>query len=266
MCAVPQMCHVLRERAIVMLTAGMSTRAVARESYVIFSTISHFKWHYREFGSMSNRPHNHRPRGWHRVGERFADYNVVNRVPHGGGGVMLWAGISYGQWTQLHFIDGKLKTQRYSAEILRPIVVSFISRHHPMFQLGHARPMSQGSVDNSWKLKMSYFFLGLHTHQTCHPLSMFGMLWIDEYESVVQFQPISRNFAQPLKKRPQSTAWSTLCEGNVSHCMRQMVVTPDTDWLSDPDAPNFFKGFCDQQMPICNIFQLTDFLIWTITQ
>jgi hypothetical protein len=28
------------------------------------------------------------------VGERFADVNVVNRVPHGGGGVMVWTGIS----------------------------------------------------------------------------------------------------------------------------------------------------------------------------
>ena len=46
------------------------------------------------------------------MGERFADVNVVNRVPHGGGGVMVWAGISYGQRTQLHFIDGNLNAQR----------------------------------------------------------------------------------------------------------------------------------------------------------
>ena len=34
--------------------------------------------------------------------------------------------------------------------------------------------------------------------------------------------------------RPQSTAWSTLCEGDVSRCIRQIAVTPDSDWLSDP--------------------------------
>ena len=34
---------------------------------------------------------------WCCVGERFADVNVVNRVPHGGSGVMIWAGISYAQ-------------------------------------------------------------------------------------------------------------------------------------------------------------------------
>jgi hypothetical protein len=58
---------------------------------------------------------------------------------------------------------------------------------------------------------------------------------------VFQFTPVSSNFAQPLKRsgttfhRPQSTAWSTLCKGDVvSYCVRQMVVTPDTDWFSDP--------------------------------
>ena len=59
-----------------------------------------------------------------------------------------------------------------------------------------------------------------------HPLSIFGM-------------PIHSNFAQPLKRsgtshRPQSLAWSTLYEGDVSRGMRQLVVTPDTDWFSDP--------------------------------
>ena len=45
--------------------------------------------------------------------------NVVNRVPHGA--VMLWAGISYGQRTQLHFNDVNLNAQNYRDEILRPI-------------------------------------------------------------------------------------------------------------------------------------------------
>ncbi len=57
----PQVSQVLRERAIGMLTAGMSTRAVARELNVHFSTISRLQRHFREFGSTSNRPHNCRP-------------------------------------------------------------------------------------------------------------------------------------------------------------------------------------------------------------
>ncbi len=58
----PQMLQVLRERAIGMVTAGMSTRAVAREFNVHFSTMSRFQRHFREFGSTSNWPHNCRPR------------------------------------------------------------------------------------------------------------------------------------------------------------------------------------------------------------
>ncbi len=58
----PQMLQVLRERAIGMLTAGMSPRAAACELNVHFSTISHLQRRFREFGSASNRPHNRRPR------------------------------------------------------------------------------------------------------------------------------------------------------------------------------------------------------------
>ncbi len=51
----PQMSQVLRERTIGMLTAGMSTRAAAREFNVNFSTISRLQRHFREFGSPSKR-------------------------------------------------------------------------------------------------------------------------------------------------------------------------------------------------------------------
>ncbi len=56
------MSQILRERATGMLTAGMSTRAVARELNVHFSTISRLQRRFREFGSTSNLPHNRRPR------------------------------------------------------------------------------------------------------------------------------------------------------------------------------------------------------------
>ena len=77
---------------------------------------------------------------WRHVVEQFADVNVVNRVPHVGGRVMVWAGISYRQLTQLHFIDGNLNAQRYRDEFLRPIDVPFIRRHHLMFQHDNVQP------------------------------------------------------------------------------------------------------------------------------
>ncbi len=81
-----------------------------------------------------------RQRVWHRVCELFAGVNVVDRVAHGGGGVMVWAGICYGQRTQVHFIDGILNAQRYLDEILRPIAVPFIHDHHLMLQHDNAWP------------------------------------------------------------------------------------------------------------------------------
>ncbi len=53
----------------------------------------------------------------------------MDRVAHGASGVMVWAGICYGQRAQVHFIYGILKEQRYRDEILRPIVVPFIHDH-----------------------------------------------------------------------------------------------------------------------------------------
>ncbi len=58
----PQMSQVLRERAIGMLTAGMTTRDVASELNVHFSSISCLQRRFREFGSTFNQPHNRRPR------------------------------------------------------------------------------------------------------------------------------------------------------------------------------------------------------------
>ncbi len=76
---------------------------------------------------------------WRRVGERFADVYVVDRVAHGGGGVMVWAGECYGQRTQVNFIDGILNAQRYRDEILR-LIMSLIHDHHLMLQHDNARP------------------------------------------------------------------------------------------------------------------------------
>ncbi len=57
-----KMCRFITQHAIGMLTAGISSRAVARELNVHFSTISRLQRRFRDFGSTSNRPHNRRPR------------------------------------------------------------------------------------------------------------------------------------------------------------------------------------------------------------
>jgi hypothetical protein len=68
-------------------------------------------------------------RVWRPVVERFADVNVVNRVSHGGSGVMIRARISYGQQIQMHFIDANSNAQKYRDKILRPIVRPILLRY-----------------------------------------------------------------------------------------------------------------------------------------
>ncbi len=109
----------------------------------------------------------------------------------GSSGVMVWAGICCGQRTQVHFID--------EIPWRDPEIHSSTTITSCCSMIMHD-PMLQGSVHNSWKLKTSKFLHCQHTHRTCPPLSMFGMLWISVYDSVFQFLPITSNFTQPLKR------------------------------------------------------------------
>ncbi len=290
----PQMSQVLRERVIYMLIAGISTRAVAREFNVHFSTISHLQRRFREFGSKSNRPHNHRPRlthqprtsissiftskivwdqppgqllqqsvcitkeflhklsetvlgklicmlviligvptvrcrnwlewanphirwrlvlwrgvpftdesrfllyradgrqrVWRRVGERFSDVNVVDRVAHGGSGVMVWAGVCYELRCILliaFWIHRATVTRSWG-----PLLSHSSTTITSCCSMIMHSPMLQGSVHNSWKLKTSQFLHGQHTHRTCHQLSMFGMLWINRATSHIYWRGVDQH-------------------------------------------------------------------------
>ncbi len=55
-------------------------------------------WHFGEvFSSRMNPVFHCTGQMADSVYQRFADVNVVDRVAHGGGGFMVWAGVCYGQ-------------------------------------------------------------------------------------------------------------------------------------------------------------------------
>ncbi len=142
-----------------------------------------------------------RQRVWYRVGERFADVNVVDQVAHGGGGVMVWVCV-YVMYNR-HWCILLMAFRMHRDTVMRswgPLLCHSSTTITSCCSMIIHGPMLQGSVHNSWKRKTSQFLHGQHTHRTCHTLSTFGMLWIDVYDSVFQFLPISSNFTQPLKR------------------------------------------------------------------
>jgi hypothetical protein len=96
---------------LVVLTRVMTWLQVGIITNFSGKTLTHLRWPLARWRSVlftdNSRFQLYRPDGSH-LGERFADVTVVNRVPHGGGGFMVLAGISYGRWTHLYFIDGNL--------------------------------------------------------------------------------------------------------------------------------------------------------------
>ncbi len=119
---------------------GLDLTAVHRRKRLEWAN-AHIRWHlalwrgvlFTDLSRFSLYRADGRRRVWRCAGERFA-VNVVDRVVHGGCGVMVWAGVCYGQRIQVHFIDGILNAQRYRDEVLRPVVVPFIHDNHLMLQ------------------------------------------------------------------------------------------------------------------------------------
>ncbi len=228
----PQMSHIFRERAIGMLTAGMSTRAVACELNVHFSTISRHIQHLHlqdrlrpstaTIGLHNQRMSAQTVRNCLREAHLHALIHCTGQMADSVYGVVwvsgllistLWiewpmvaAGLWYGQAYVMdngHRLILLMPFWMHRDTVTRswgPLLchsTTTISSCCSMIMHG---PMLQGSVHNSWMLKTSQFLHGQHTDRTCHPLNMFGMLWIGVYDSVFQFLPISSNFAQPLKR------------------------------------------------------------------
>jgi hypothetical protein len=148
--------------------------------------------------------------------------------------IALCGGAVY-QW-QLDCLYGNLNAQRYRNKILRLMVVPFICCHHPM---------SQGSVHNSWKLKMSVRPWPAYSPDMSPTKHVWGDLdWrvrqrVSVPANIQQLHAAVEQEWDNILRDLTNSLMNSICEGDVSHCMSQMVLTSDTDWFSDPRT--YFK-------------------------
>ncbi len=155
---------------------------------------------------------------------------------------MSSSGICYGQQTQVHFIDGILNTQRYRDEILRPIVVPFIHDHHLMLQHYNARPHVARICTQFLEAEIIPVFAWPAYSPDISPIEQ---VWDALDQRIRQRVPLPANIQQlrtAIKEEwiniPQATINNPInsMQGDVLHCVRQMVVTPDTDLFFGPPA------------------------------
>lgn len=84
-----------------------------------------------------------RKRVYREQGHRYLPQYIQPVVAFGGGGVMVWAGISLGYRTNLHIFDGNVNARRYEEEIIMGHVLprgNEIGRENLIFLDDNARP------------------------------------------------------------------------------------------------------------------------------
>lgn len=88
---------------------------------------------------------------YRRVGERYASCNLIQTVSFGGGGIMLWGGISWEGRTELVEVIGRMTSDLYIENILQDHVLPYVGHvGYERFILMHdnARPHAAGIVTN----------------------------------------------------------------------------------------------------------------------
>ncbi|UYV63904.1 hypothetical protein LAZ67_2005924 [Cordylochernes scorpioides] len=95
-------------------------------------------------------PNDRRKRVWRRPGQREDPGLTVEHHTGPQQGVMVWGAISFDSRSPLVVIPGTLTAQRYVYDILRPVLLPFLS-HHPglTFQQDNARPHTPGREEKA---------------------------------------------------------------------------------------------------------------------
>ncbi|GFX42449.1 transposable element Tcb2 transposase [Trichonephila clavipes] len=137
----------------------------------------HVNWRRNEWSNVpfsdesrfSVHPDNKRIFIWRDRGSRNNPAFVHESVRFGGGGVLVYGGISIDGRTVLYIIrDGPLTARRYRDEILRPIVVPYAAAIGDDFILmdDNSRPHRANLVEDFFSSKKSYEWNGQRVLQT----------------------------------------------------------------------------------------------------
>ncbi len=115
-------------------------------------------------------------------------------------------------------------------EILRPIVVPFIHDHHLMLQHDNARPHVARICTQFLEAENIQVLAWPAYSPDMSPIEHFWdaldarRLW-QHVRVPANIQQLHTAIEEEWTNIPQSTTWSTLCEEDVLHCVRQMVFT-----------------------------------------
>ncbi len=116
-------------------------------------------------------------------------FNVVDWVAHGGGGVMVWAGVWLWSNNTDQFIDVIFECTEIPWRDPEPHCCAINPQPSPhVAALKCTAPCCKDlyTIPGSWQHPSSCMASILTGNS--HPLSMFGMLWIGVYDSGFQFQ------------------------------------------------------------------------------
>ncbi len=156
--------------------------------------------------------------------------------------VGLWYGQAYVMYNEHRCIlYGILNAQKYCDEILRPIVVPFIHDHHLMLQHDNARP----HVARICTQLLEAEKIPVLAWPAYSPdMTRIEHVWDALDQRIRQRVPVPANIQQ--LRTAIEEEWTNILQAtinNLTNSMRrrwQKVVTPDTDWFSDP-PPNTVK-------------------------